>query len=183
MDRCQYVLDWADRAHGLNRPEHRWDDMFDTVMVDESWFYLTRVDNKVMVLPETDVPNHPTAKHKSHIEKVMFLVAVARPRTFADGTHFDGKIGLWPCSQVVLARRNSVNRPAGTPEVNYPSDALNHIWGHRFDCWSKILEVDGSNQYKAPHTGGRLRHNLGVTSVNLIINVDLYNRVHDMLHP
>ncbi len=43
--------------------------------------------------------------------------------------------------------------------------------------------MDGSNQYKAPHTVGRHRHDLGVTSVNLIINVDLYNRVYDMLHP
>ena len=26
---------------------------------------------------------------------------------------------------------------------------LDHIWVHLFNCWTEILRIDGSNQYKA----------------------------------
>jgi hypothetical protein len=107
----------ADRGHGLNLHQHRWKDQFDTVHVDESWFYLNRVDNAVTIIDGVTVPDAPTTQHKSHIPKVMFLVAMARPRTLPDGTFFDGKIGMWECTEQVAATRNSVNRPAGTLET------------------------------------------------------------------
>ncbi|RHY01444.1 hypothetical protein DYB36_012473 [Aphanomyces astaci] len=44
---------------------------------------------------------------KSHITKVMFLVAVARPRN-----GWDGKIGCWEITERVPAVRKSRNRPA-----------------------------------------------------------------------
>jgi hypothetical protein len=47
----------------------------------------------------------------------MFLVAMARPRTFADGTSFDGKVGIWELTEMVAAKKKSKNRPAGTMEM------------------------------------------------------------------
>ena len=57
-------------------------------------------------------------KHKEHIEKVMFLSAVTRPR-FDDEKvcMFDGKIGIWPFVHQVAAQRSSIYRPAGTMET------------------------------------------------------------------
>ncbi|KAF0750291.1 hypothetical protein AaE_006765, partial [Aphanomyces astaci] len=52
-------------------------------------------------------------RSKAHITKVMFLVAVARPRP-----GWDGKVGCWPLVETTLAARRSVNRPAGTPVLS-----------------------------------------------------------------
>ena len=71
-----------------------------------------------MYLVPGETPPTRTVGHKSHILKVMFLVAVARPRyNDDDECTFDGKIGAWPFVERVAARRSSVNRPAGTVET------------------------------------------------------------------
>jgi hypothetical protein len=88
------------------------------VHVDEKWFEVT--SNRVRVyLTSNEKENQqvPVRKtvHKSHIKKVMFLAATARPRYDDDGKcTFDGKIGIWPIVKRAPAARNSVNRPAGT---------------------------------------------------------------------
>ena len=296
QDRLRYVVGQVRRAHGDHHQVHLFKDMFDTVMVDESWFFMKRVNNKVLLIDGTVIPNAPTCQHKSHIEKVMFLVAVARPRTFPDGTSFTGKIGLWPCTIREQAKRDSKNRPKGTweekcknvdsefyqhlftmpggvlakikermpwmqgrqvkiqhdgarphtghnsealiaaagsvggwnfvfklqpaqsPDVNildlglfhslkcwaaklkintknitelvnkirhafntYSPETLDHIWGHWFDCLNEILICDGSNQYKAPHNGGRKRAKEHGTSVTRTVNLPHYNRVYEVL--
>ena len=68
-------------------------------------------------------------KHKSHIEKVMFICAQARPR-FVGGKWWDGKVGIWPVGKVVYAQRRSANREAGTPEwenVNVDKDVYREL--------------------------------------------------------
>lgn len=90
--RVKFVLSKADRQHGINRAEHYYSDPIDEVHIDESWFFLQTVDNQVLVFDGVIVPHAPTVRHKSHIVKVMFIVALAKP-----GRQFDGKIGLWPC--------------------------------------------------------------------------------------
>ena len=53
-------------------------------------------------------------QHKSHIPKCMFLAALGRPR-FDDlgNCTFDGKIGIWRCSEPVEAKQNSKNHAKG----------------------------------------------------------------------
>jgi hypothetical protein len=51
-----------------------------------------------------------------------------------------------------------------------------------FAVWRSILTVDGSNQYKAPHSGVRKRAKNATTGVDLIINVDEYNRVSELVN-
>ncbi|XP_054808729.1 uncharacterized protein LOC129310844 [Prosopis cineraria] len=63
-------------------------------------------------------PLHRTCKNKNYISKVMFLVAVARPRFDAQENEiFSGKIGLFPFVRKEAARRRSVNRIRGTMET------------------------------------------------------------------
>ncbi|KAH9123137.1 hypothetical protein AeMF1_005797 [Aphanomyces euteiches] len=83
--------------------------MFNRVHVDEKWFYITRDKLRFYVWHDEELPPR-TLQSKTHIAKVMFLVAVARPR---DG--WDGKIGCWPLVEHVVAQRSSKNRPSGTP--------------------------------------------------------------------
>jgi hypothetical protein len=295
--RMEYILDQADRDHGLLRPEHRFRDQKDTVHIDESWFYLTTVDRNVLVWDDIFIPDSPTVRHKSHITKVMFLVAMARPQAIPGGGWFDGKVGMWQCTEEVLTQRASVNRPAGvyetrprsvdsefyhelctmeggvldkvkeampwrkntgikiqhdgagphngkgntealrlaglaggwkikfvtqpaqSPDLNildlgffhslksrvsklkmgahnlvqliekvrvayeqYNGDSLTNIWAHQIACWRVILQVDGDNQYPAPHEGARRRVRHGDEAVDLTIDVEEYNRVFDMLN-
>ena len=53
-------------------------------------------------------------KHKSHITKVMFLCAVARPRfNPSANSWWDGKLGIWPIGDWEPANQGSKNRPKG----------------------------------------------------------------------
>ena len=91
-------------------------DMLDRVHVDEKWFYCDLVTKRVFLADDEQEP-YRTTKHKSHIDKVMFLCAVARPRfDHAANRMWDGKIGIWPFARLSPALRSSVNRPAGTME-------------------------------------------------------------------
>lgn len=59
-----------------------------------------------------------TCKSKSFITKVIFLTAVARPRSDpTNGKVFDGKIGTRAFVYNAPAKRNSKNRVAGTIET------------------------------------------------------------------
>ena len=88
--------------------------MLDTVHVDEKWFYLTKVKQSFYLLPDSDARER-SFKSKRFITKVMFLAAVARPRSDTHGkTMFDGKIGLWQLVLKEPAKRNSKNRSKET---------------------------------------------------------------------
>jgi len=70
-----------------------------------------------ILAPGEDAPT-PTTRHKSHIVKVMFLAAVARPRHDSGRNRaFDGKLGIWPFVVETIAARSSKNRPRGAPVV------------------------------------------------------------------
>ena len=97
------------------RDEYRFRSAYDEIHLDEKWFFITERCLRTY-LARGEQPLTRRVKHKSHIMKVMFLAAVARPRFDNDGNcSFDGKIGIWPFVETVIAQRSSVNRPAGTP--------------------------------------------------------------------
>ena len=94
-------------------------DMFDRVDIDEKWFYQTKDGTRYILTSseqeELEREPHRTISHKSHITKVMFLCAQARPRWDPHlHTLWDGKIGIWPIGAFAPAQRASINRPAGT---------------------------------------------------------------------
>jgi hypothetical protein len=91
--------------------------MLERVDIDEKWFYMTEVATSYILVPG-ETPPHQTCKHKSHIEKVMCLTAVARPRQSPmNGEWWDGKTGNWFFVEQVPAKRTSKNRPVGTLET------------------------------------------------------------------
>ena len=126
--------------------------MDNEIHIDEKWFYLCRDgESFILVADEEEDPPERYVKHKSHIEKVMFLCAQARPRHYQVGTRthnhdqafFDGKIGIWAIGQQVAAQRASVNRPAGTLEWRnenvdqevYRALLLNEVFPAIADKW------------------------------------------------
>lgn len=85
-------------------------DQRNVVMVDESWFYLHRTKGYVRLFPGDEMPEPVRVQHKSHIPKIMFLAAVARP-DFERG--FDGKISLIRVCEERIAERTTRNRERG----------------------------------------------------------------------
>ena len=111
QDRIDYSIRQIDLIRGCFKPA------FDVIHVDEKWFYMKKLTQTVYLAPGEEPPERST-KSKRFVQKVMFLCAVARPRhDTASNTAFDGKIGIWPFTELVPAQRNSRNRPAGTMEL------------------------------------------------------------------
>lgn len=72
------------------------------IHVDEKWFFTTLRNRRFWVAPGEKTPSIAVAS-KSHITKVMFLGAVARP---VQAHGFDGRIGLYPCRTLTIASFN-----------------------------------------------------------------------------
>ncbi|OMO85689.1 hypothetical protein COLO4_21501 [Corchorus olitorius] len=91
--------------------------MYNVVHIDEKWFYMTKKIEKYYLLPDEEEP-YRTCKSKNFIPKVMFLVAMARPRFDEQRNEiFSGKIEVFPFVTREPAKRSSANRPAGTLET------------------------------------------------------------------
>ena len=85
------------------------------IHVDEKWFYATRECRRYRHFPGDERFPDEQTQHKNAIQKIMFLCAVGVPHQPPPPyAYFDGKIGMFPLADEILAKRNSVNRPAGT---------------------------------------------------------------------
>lgn len=113
LTRVCYAIDMLNNPTST-RSGRTFKDCFDVVHVDEKWFYLIR-DGAKYLLVNDEKPPLLTTKHKKNILKVMFICAVARPR-YVNNVYWDGKIGIWPVGHTQVAKKDSVNRPAGTIE-------------------------------------------------------------------
>jgi len=112
--RALHALEKIDEATINSRTQSmKYRDLFDEVHVDEKCFYVSRDGESYIIVYDEEPPEREVG-HKSHITKVMFLCAQARPRKLSNNTWWDGKIGIWPVGYYRAAQRDSVNRPAGT---------------------------------------------------------------------
>lgn len=157
--RLQWVISKV--VHG----DRSFDFDLEWIHVDEKWFYMTRKKRKVRLFPGEGRVMDETTHHKSHIAKVMFLAAVGVPHWLPNGDWFDGRIGMWAFMEEVAAKRNSVNRAAGTIEwkpVNVDSaeylDMMTKNGGvlqavrQKFAVYARrpvVIQHDGAT----PHTG------------------------------
>ncbi|XP_074303332.1 uncharacterized protein LOC141637804 [Silene latifolia] len=134
------------------------DEMSNTIHMDEKWFFITSDNEKVYIVEGEEAP-YRSCHSKRFLTKVMFMCAVSRPIYGADGELiFDGKIGMFPFKHEVLAARSSINRPRGTMETK-PIDsitkqvvkdclihqvipAIKSVWP---DCLSKHIYIQQDN--------------------------------------
>jgi hypothetical protein len=108
-ERLFYCLTFIDPRSVTTRNSADWQfrEMFDEVHVDEKWFYLTKVARRYIMAADEEDPQRST-RHKSHIEKVMFLCAQARPKhDTTTNKMWDGKLGIWPIGEYTKAQRTS----------------------------------------------------------------------------
>jgi len=112
LKRLNFVLM---KTEALN-PEHRkFKNQNNHIHIDEKWFYVQRTRRKLKILPGQSFKAQDT-RHKSHIRKVMFIAVIGKPH-MVDGVFWDGKIGMFPVIAMGVAKKNSANRPAGTPVI------------------------------------------------------------------
>eukprot|EP00904_Undaria_pinnatifida_P000538 jgi/Undpi1/10485/HiC_scaffold_29.g12935.m1 len=144
--RLEWSLRWVRNAPG---GAHKFHHFYDFVHLDEMWFYICKNGQRYYLYEGEDLPVRKV-QHKSHVIKVMFLAAVARPRWDASrNRQFDGKIGIYPFTVQRAAQRNSRNRAAGTMvtssvEVNratYTQKLINNVFpdiGAKFPAASTV---------------------------------------------
>lgn len=90
---------------------------FNVVHIDEKWFYRIKKKENVYLSHREEAPKRET-KNKGHIQKIMFLSAMARPRYDAQGNCvFDEKIGVCAYVDWVQAQKKSANRKKGEWEI------------------------------------------------------------------
>ncbi|KAF0736407.1 hypothetical protein Ae201684P_007239 [Aphanomyces euteiches] len=89
--------------------------MLDWIHLDEKWFFLDKDKRTFYLVKGEELPSR-TARHKSHIPKLMFLTAVGRPQ-YDHGTsqYFDGKLGIFPFVIHGTAKRSSRHQAKGAP--------------------------------------------------------------------
>ena len=120
--RLKFCLSMLDETSIPHDPQFK--SMYNVVHIDEKWFYMTKKTANYYLLVDENKP-YRKSNNKNYVGKVMFLVAVARPRFDDEGNEtFSGKIGVWPLVHQVAARRSSVNRPSGTLETK-PIGSIN----------------------------------------------------------
>jgi hypothetical protein len=119
-DRMAFVISRVDSSTKTSR-HPLFSNHYDVVHVDEKWFYLLSDGSHVLVAPGEEVPAPPRVQHKSHIPKAMFVALSARPQPERG---FDGKVGIFSCTELVEAKRRSKNHDAGDlKEVDVPVTA------------------------------------------------------------
>jgi hypothetical protein len=74
--RVHFVRDRIDTTN-----QNIFNPQFHTIHIDEKWFQKQPTKIRCYAAIDEELPA-PTTRHKSHMEKVMFLCAVARPRRF-----------------------------------------------------------------------------------------------------
>jgi hypothetical protein len=115
-NRLIYALSFVDpRVVTTRYSPNEWQfrEMFEDVHVDEKWFYLTKVARRYIMGAQEEDPKRST-RHKSHVEKVMFLCAQARPRMDpSTKTMWDGKLGIYPIGEYYQAQKNTKKQNRG----------------------------------------------------------------------
>ena len=115
------ILTEENKLARLLMVNHFWDpedfskyqDMHDHIHLDEKWLFRTQEKQRYLLLSDEKNPKY-CVKHKSHITKVMFLCAVARPRfNPSANSWWDGKLGIWPIGDWEPVKWGSKNRPKG----------------------------------------------------------------------
>ena len=91
---------------------------------------------------------------KRFMKKIIFIAALARPRFDAScNMIFDGKVGIWPFTENVKAKRSSKNRPNGSNELKpvvsvkkrqVRDMSINNIISAIIEKWPRIIRNDGS---------------------------------------
>ena len=108
QNKLQCWLYAMERIHHGKNGQMMWYHGYEEIHVNKKWFFLLAENFCYYVTPKEKKEKAISTrhcKHKSHIIKVKFLCALARPRLNDSGRCvFDGKLGIWSFVQKVQAQ-------------------------------------------------------------------------------
>jgi hypothetical protein len=81
LNRLRFVLGQIDARHGARGEFMNFFDQLECVHLDESWIFLATNDHTILLCDGVECLIPPKTHHKSHIDKIMYLAAFARPRS------------------------------------------------------------------------------------------------------
>ncbi|KAM0884931.1 hypothetical protein ACQ4PT_030677 [Festuca glaucescens] len=166
---------------------------FNVCHIDEKWFFRIRKKENVYLSHREEAPKRET-KNKGHIQKIMFLSAMARPRYDAEGNCiFDGKIGVWAYVEWVQAQKKSANREKGEwelkpctevdkaksreylvkfvlPAIKAKWPASDRIFLSHQACMREIIHRKGTIHYDVPHLKKKVLERQGKLPIHLTID-------------
>ena len=167
---------------------------YDVVHIGESWHFLLSGGRRVKVLPSADgaytIPEAPSAASKRHIDKVMFIAALARPNPHFPSRKFGdepstGKVVMHPIVEMGEYTRGPL---AGTEKVvNVSVNAevyqgliknqvvpaiMREMWWHHKDSGTFMagkpiwVQQDGAS----PHSAKTTQRSLAYYNTNAFFN-------------
>jgi hypothetical protein len=150
-------------------------------------------EKRIRYFPGEEHHDAEQTQNKNAIQKMMFLCVVGVPQDVPGFGHFDGKIGMFPIAERTVAKRNSVNRPAGT-ELWTPVSLTSAEYLSKFTenggvlakikekmPWAQELIIKVQHDNATPHTGKGNDHYLAVAGTDGGWNIDFFNNLHNHL--
>ena len=94
---------------------------------------------KVLLIEDMDVLIAPKVQHKSHISvRVLSVIGVPQVVEYEGKVYnFDGKIGVFPCTEEYFTQRKSKKGPKGTRSVrsvNVDSEFYHNFSAIQVEC-------------------------------------------------
>ncbi|KAM0907960.1 hypothetical protein ACQ4PT_015782 [Festuca glaucescens] len=163
---------------------------FNVCHIDEKWFFRIRKKENVYLSHREETPKRET-KNKGHIQKIMFLSAMARPRYDAEGNCiFDGKIGVWAYVEWVQAQKKSANREKGEWELKpcmevdkaKSREYLVKIFLSHQACMREIIRRKGTFHYDVPHLKKKVLERQGKLPIRLTIDKEYVDAAIEWLN-
>ena len=167
---------------------------YDCVRIDEAWYFLLADGCAVKVLPNADgtytVPEAPAVTSKRHIEKVMFIAALARPHPCYPSRRFGeeqapGKVLMHPVVEEGVYTRGPLAGEVKILNVSITGEVyrrlikeqvvpavMENMWWHHRDAGTpeagKVVWVqqDGAS----PHTAAQTQRSLQYYSSTAFFN-------------
>ena len=124
LDRLYHCISKIDKNTLHASTGMRYKTMYNEIHLDEKWFYLVKDGGRFYLTADEVPPRTISVSHKSHITKVMFLCALARPQ-YNNTTRqwFTGLIGIYPVGELdMYVRRSSIHRPGDIKWCNLNMD-------------------------------------------------------------
>jgi hypothetical protein len=158
---------------------------------DEKWFYAKTIRRPKRTLHDLGYlgdddeqlrPDDAVTRHKSHIEKIMFLAV-------SDLNKLDLCLfnSLQKRSDEI---RDENERYDGVPGIieavrhcweAYEPEALSRVHALQHVIFRAVLENEGGNQYDVPHTRITWRQRHGENPLDRIVPLELYNKAQDAI--
>jgi hypothetical protein len=149
LNRRYHSISKIDKNTITSTAEMKYKTMYNEVHVDEKWFYLVKDGGRYILTADEVDPPPVSVAHKSHITKVMFLCALARPQhNYTTRQEFNGLIGIYPVGKLDMYVQTS-SRPGDIKWSNVNMDR---------DLYQKMLVdlVLPDIKKKMPATAGNI---------------------------